>query len=82
MQQSEVFRSGEATIKVLERQLKACANVGRVCEQSAVEATREIEEHFARCINALAARKDALLSEVAEKVNNHSKFLNFHLLKI
>ena len=36
------------------------------------EAEKDIEEHFAKCINALAERKAVLLKEAAHKVTNHS----------
>jgi hypothetical protein len=73
MQQSEVFKSGEAIIQALEKQLTACENISKVCEQSAREATQQIEEHFARCMNTLAARKEVLLREVAQNVADQSK---------
>jgi hypothetical protein len=75
MEQSEAFKSGQATIKALEKQLDVCGKIGQVCEKSAAEVTKEIEEHFAKCMNALAARKEALLKEVELKVSNHSKYL-------
>jgi hypothetical protein len=73
MEQSEAFKNGVTTVKALEKQLETCKNMGRVCKQSAVEVTKEIEEHFAKCMNALAARKDTLLREVAQEVSNQSK---------
>jgi hypothetical protein len=73
MQQSEAFKSGEATIQALEKQLTACGNISKACEESAKEATQQIEEHFARCMNALAARKEVLLREVAQNVVDQSK---------
>jgi hypothetical protein len=75
MEQSEAFKSGAATIKALEKQLEACRNIGGECEQRAVELTKEIEEHFAKCMNTLAARKEVLLREIAQKVSDRSKYL-------
>jgi hypothetical protein len=75
MEQSEAFKSGAATIKALEKQLEACRNSGGECEQRAVELTKEIEEHFAKCMNTLAARKEVLLREIAQKVSDRSKYL-------
>ena len=72
MEQSEEFKGLEALIKTLEQRLSTCRNFNSVCEESAKEAEREIEEHFAKCFNALASRKAALLREIAEKVNNQS----------
>jgi hypothetical protein len=80
MQQSEVFKSGEATIKYLEKQLEACGKINIVCEKSAGEATREIEEHFAKCVNALAARKEVLLKQIAQRVADQSKAVSFFTL--
>jgi hypothetical protein len=74
MQQNEAFMSGESTIKALEKQLIACENMIKACEQSAEEVTQEIEEHFARCMNSLAARKEVLLREVAQNVAAQSMF--------
>ena len=39
---------------------------------SGKEAERDIEEHFAKCMNALAERKSVLLGEAALKVTNQS----------
>ena len=39
---------------------------------SGKEAEKDIEEHFAKCINALAERKAVLLGEAALKVTNQS----------
>jgi hypothetical protein len=76
MQQSEVFKSGEATIKYLEKQLEACGKINIVCEKSAGEATIEIEEHFAKCVNALAARKEVLLKQIAQRVADQSRIFS------
>ena len=69
MEQSEAFKSAAARIKLLESKLAACANNN---ENSATQAEKEIEEHFAKCMNALAARKADLLREVKQKVNHQS----------
>ena len=68
MEHSEGFKNVVATIKALEKQLSLCGDSIRVCEQSAVEAEEEIEEHFAKCMNALAARKASLVRQIPEKV--------------
>jgi hypothetical protein len=82
MEQSKAFKSGAATIKSLEKQLEACRNSGGECEQRAVEITNEIEEHFAKCMNYLAARKEVLLREIAQEVSDRSKYLFFKLFYI
>ena len=43
------------------------------------EAEKEIEEHFAKCINALAERKAVLLKEASHKVTNQSMVTLFLL---
>eukprot|EP00026_Physarum_polycephalum_P015264 Phypoly_transcript_15903.p1 GENE.Phypoly_transcript_15903~~Phypoly_transcript_15903.p1 ORF type:complete len:155 (+),score=31.61 Phypoly_transcript_15903:257-721(+) len=65
MDQSEAFRKGRAAIKDLEAQLEECGRIGIDAEQT--ETKKEIEEHFAQCMNALAARKEELLLEVDQK---------------
>ena len=70
MEQSAAFKSVRDTITDLESRL---ANVNnKEYEQSTKEVEREIEEHFSKCFNALAARKEALLQEVAQKGNDQS----------
>ena len=70
MEQSETFKSAAATIKLLESKLAACSN--NRCEYSATQAEKEIEEYFAKCMNALATRKADLLREVKQNVNHQS----------
>ena len=40
--------------------------------QSGKEAEKNIEEHFGKCINALAERKAVLLKEASQQVTNQS----------
>ena len=61
MEQSEAFKNVVTTIKILEEKLSLCTNISK---QSLDIAEQEIEEHFAKCLNALAARKEELLREV------------------
>jgi hypothetical protein len=70
MEQSEGFKSVDSKIKSLEKELSLCDETMKDFEKSGKEAEKEIEEHFARCMNALAARKEVLLREVAQKVTN------------
>jgi hypothetical protein len=79
MEQSEGFRKAVATIQALEKQLADCSDAAQTCENSKVKAEREIEEHFARLMNALAARKEALLKEVDNTTNHQSMRLSIFL---
>jgi hypothetical protein len=72
MEQTEAFKQVETTIATITNKLLLCTNIDKVCEESVKDTEKEIEEHFARCINALAARKACLLREIAQKVANHS----------
>ena len=72
MEQSAAFKDVQDTIKVLEKRLAMCANVNQLCEQTAKDSAKQIEEHFALCLNAIAARKTELLNEVTQKLDSHS----------
>jgi hypothetical protein len=82
MEQSEGFKNVDSKIKSLEQELSLCNESIKDLEQSGKGAEKEIEEHFARCMNALAARKLVLLREVSNNVTNqrmippHSSSLN------
>jgi hypothetical protein len=78
MERSEGFKSSVATIKALEGQLAACGRVLKECERAEVKAEQEIEEHFEKCMNALAARKATLLRTVEERVSTRSMFHMLH----
>jgi hypothetical protein len=85
MEHSEGFKSVASKIKSLEQQLSLCAKTIKDFEQSGKDAEKEIEEHFARCMNSLAARKAVLLGEVAQKLANQrmissTPFHSFHFL--
>jgi hypothetical protein len=66
MEQSEGFKSVDSKLKSLEQQLSLCDKTIKDFEQSGKDAEQEIEEHFARCMNSLAARKAVLLKDVKE----------------
>jgi hypothetical protein len=70
MEQTEGFKSVDSQIKSLERELALCDETFKDIEQSGNVAEKEIEEHFARCMNSLAARKEVLMREVAQNVTN------------
>lgn len=79
MEQSEAFKGAIATIKELETRLVMCKEFNKSSEQSAVDGERIIEEHFAECFNALAARKAELLRQVVQAVNSQSMLFFFFL---
>jgi hypothetical protein len=72
MEQSEGFKSVYSKIKSLEQQLSLCDKTIKDFEQSGKDAEQDIEEHFAMCMNSLAARKAVLLKEVSHKITNQS----------
>ena len=72
MEQSAAFKDVQDTIKVLEKRLAMCANVTQLCEQTAIDSAKQIEEHFALCLNTIAERKTELLREVTQKLDSHS----------
>ena len=81
MEQSEAFKNVVTTIKILEDKLSLCANISK---QSLDTAEQDIKEHFAKCLNALAARKEELLREVKLQVNiqgfcfTHAYYISSH----
>lgn len=78
MEQSEEFKDVQAKLKALEDQLALCDQAKQECEQSGKDAVKDIEDQFAKYLNALAARKAVLLREVEQKVTNQSTSLLFH----
>ena len=79
MEQSEAFKNVVTTIKILEEKLALCTNISN---QSLHIAEQEIEEHFAKCLNALAARKEELLELLREvKLQSIIQGL-FHMITI
>lgn len=72
MEQTEGYKSVEERIRLLEQTLSQCSDAVEKCEKSGKEAAKEIEEQFAKCINALAARKAVLLKEVEARITKQS----------
>jgi hypothetical protein len=72
MEQSEGFKGVDSKIKSLEQQLSLCDKAIKDFEQSGKDAEKEIEEHFAKCMNSLAERKAVLLKDVAQKIVTQS----------
>ena len=79
MENSPEFRNVIEIIKSFENQLQFCAESRDILERSGLEATQYIEEHFARCLDALATRKAALLGECNEFINNQRMYSSCHL---
>ena len=61
-----------ASIIQLEQQLLSIQEGTMMNEKYGVEAEEEIESYFARCEQALAARKVTLMRELAEQLINQS----------
>ena len=72
MENNAVYKQATHNIKKLEEKLASIGDA--VIEKSGVEAERDIEEHFGRCLTALADRKDVLLKKVKEVVQSQSMF--------
>jgi len=72
MENNEEFKKVVNNIKQLEHKLQQVDE--KVLEQENSEAEKEIKEHFAQCVNALAARQEELLREFHEQVSKRSMF--------
>ena len=75
MENSEEFERMVTSINQLEQQLLSIQEDALVNEKYGVEAEEEIESYFARCEQALAARKVTLLRELAEQIKSQSMLL-------
>ena len=53
-----------------------CSMIKKLIQSSGKDAEKDIEEHFAWCMNALAERKAVLLRETAQTVENKSTALH------
>jgi hypothetical protein len=71
MENNEEYKGVVASIKVLEQQLLQVDD--KQLEQQANEVARNIKEYFAQCVNALAERQEALLSELRETSSKQSE---------
>ena len=70
MEQTQEFRSIIVVIESLEEELLKCNQKQKDNKQKYEEVEREIEDHFARCESALAARKQFLLNECSSHLNS------------
>ena len=77
MENSEEFKRMVTSINQLAQQLLSIQEDAMVNEKYGVEAEEEIESYFARCEQALAAKKVTLLRELAEQIKSQSMLLLF-----
>ena len=72
MEQREDFKRVVEGINQLEQQLLSIVEDGKVNDKDFAEAEEEVERYFSRCEQALAARKEGLLRELAQKLTAQS----------
>ena len=72
MENREDFKRVVEGINQLEQQLLSIVEDGKVNDKYAAEAEEEVERYFSRCEQALAARKEGLLRELAQKLTDQS----------
>jgi hypothetical protein len=67
-----IKRKMHIMVNELEFQLKMSKEASKEWDKVGEEAEKEIQEHFGKCLVALAERKAALMKEVAQKVSYQS----------
>ena len=72
MEKREDFKRVVEGINQLEQQLLSIVEDGKVNDKDFAEAEEEVERYFSRCEQALAARKEGLLRELAQKLTDQS----------
>ena len=72
MEKREDFKRVVEGINQLEQQLLSIVEDGKVNDKYFAEAEEEVERYFSRCEQALAARKEGLLRELAQKLTAQS----------
>ena len=72
METREDFKRVVEGINQLEQQLLSIVEDGKVNDKDFAEAEEEVERYFSRCEQALAARKEGLLRELAQKLTAQS----------
>ena len=72
MENREDFKRVVEGINQLEQQLLSIVEDGKVNDKDFAEAEEEVERYFSRCEQALAARKEGLLRELAQKLTDQS----------
>ena len=72
MEKREDFKRVVEGINQLEQQLLSIVEDGKMNDKCAAEAEEEVERYFSRCEQALAARKEGLLRELAQKLTAQS----------
>ena len=79
MEKREDFKRVVEGINQLEQQLLSIVEDGKVNDKYAAEAEEEVERYFSRCEQALAARKEGLLRELAQKLTDQSMSSSIYL---
>ena len=79
MENREDFKRVVEGINQLEQQLLSIVEDGKVNDKYFAEAEEEVERYFSRCEQALAARKEGLLRELAQKLADQSMSSSFLL---
>ena len=77
MEKREDFKRVVEGINQLEQQLLSIVEDGKVNDKYAAEAEDEIHRYFSKCVQALAARKDGLLIDLAQKLTAQSMSSSF-----
>ena len=80
MEKSEEFKKVVDSIKQLEQQLLSIDEGMKKNETCGEETEMKIEDHFAMCMNTLAARKERLLRELGKHIENHSMHSHFSFI--
>ena len=80
MENREDFKRVVEGINQLEQQLLSIVEDGKVNDKYAAEAEEEVQRYFSRCEQALAARKEGLLRELAQKLTAQSMSSTISLL--
>ena len=79
MEKREDFKRVVEGINQLEQQLLSIVEDGKVNDKYFAEAEEEVERYFSRCEQALAARKEGLLRELAQKLTAQSMSSSIYL---
>jgi hypothetical protein len=67
MERSEHFKRAAQVVKDLEQQLLKCDETSLLLDAMCETTTRQVEEHFEKCLTLLAARKATLLDDIDKR---------------
>eukprot|EP00026_Physarum_polycephalum_P015279 Phypoly_transcript_15920.p1 GENE.Phypoly_transcript_15920~~Phypoly_transcript_15920.p1 ORF type:complete len:213 (+),score=27.41 Phypoly_transcript_15920:130-768(+) len=70
MENTKEFQNVITSIRQVELSLTKLEESVKAYENNGMDVKKEIEEFFAKCIDALAVRKDALLKELDSEISN------------